>query len=46
MDIVGGHEVHPHSWPYMAAIWDKNLGVFCGGTLVEKQWVLTTAPCE
>ncbi|KAI1240109.1 hypothetical protein IHE44_0011558 [Lamprotornis superbus] len=40
MDIVGGYEVYPHSRPYMAAMRDKNLGVFCGGTLVEKQWVL------
>lgn len=44
MDIIGGH-VHPHSWPYMAAIQRKNL-TKCGGALVEKQWVLTAAHCE
>ncbi|KGL87346.1 Granzyme A, partial [Charadrius vociferus] len=45
MEIIGGHVVHPHSWPYMAAIQNENSTV-CGGALVENQWVLTAAHCE
>ncbi|NXY44795.1 GRAK protein, partial [Ceuthmochares aereus] len=45
VDIIGGHIVHPHSLPFMAAIQRKNLTV-CGGALVEEQWVLTAAHCE
>ncbi|NXT92741.1 GRAA protein, partial [Anhinga rufa] len=44
-NIIGGHVVHPHSWPFMAAIQKDNLTV-CGGALVKEQWVLTAAHCK
>jgi len=39
--IVGGIEAKPHSWPWMV----KMYGVGCGGTLIDRQWVLSAAHC-
>jgi len=39
--IVGGQEVKPHSWPWMA----KMYGVGCGATLLAPQWVVSAAHC-
>ncbi|NXN20740.1 GRAA protein, partial [Nycticryphes semicollaris] len=44
VEIIGGHVVCPHSWPFMAAIRRKN-STICGGALVDGQWVLTAAHC-
>nr|AAD30107.1 trypsinogen-like serine protease [Notothenia coriiceps] len=41
--IVGGYECSPHSRPYMASL---NYGYhFCGGVLINNQWVLSVAHC-
>ncbi|XP_034029906.1 trypsin-like [Thalassophryne amazonica] len=41
--IIGGEECVPHSRPYMASL---NYGYhFCGGVLINNQWVLSVAHC-
>ncbi|XP_049624089.1 granzyme A-like [Suncus etruscus] len=42
--IIGGHEVTPHSRPYMVLIKTDKKKI-CGGALIEKNWVLTAAHC-
>ena len=42
--IVGGNEAPKGAWPWQALITSRGFG-FCGGTLVDAQWVVTAAHC-
>ncbi|XP_028980647.2 granzyme B(G,H) [Esox lucius] len=44
-EIIGGHEVKPHSLPYTALLENFNSHLVCGGMLINRKWVLTAAHC-
>nr|AAO21124.1 elastase B [Danio rerio] len=46
--VVGGVDVRPNSWPWQISLQYKsgsNWYHTCGGSLIDKQWVLTAAHC-
>jgi secreted trypsin-like serine protease len=44
-DIVGGEEAKPGAWPWMVRLSAGSEHGHCGGTLIDKWWVLTAAHC-
>ncbi|KAL7860683.1 hypothetical protein AOLI_G00170320 [Acnodon oligacanthus] len=42
--IVGGQDASPGSWPWQVSL-QTNGGYFCGGSLINSNWVLTAAHC-
>jgi len=45
MRVVGGVEATPHSWPWMVSL-QRDGNHFCGGSLINPQWVLSAAHCS
>ncbi|XP_009920512.1 plasminogen [Haliaeetus albicilla] len=43
--IVAGCISHPHSWPWQISLRTRFGMHFCGGTLIDPQWVLTATHC-
>ncbi|XP_028454737.1 serine protease 33-like [Perca flavescens] len=42
--IVGGVNAPPGSWPWQVSLHNRN-GHFCGGSLINSQWILCAAHC-
>lgn len=44
--IVGGEVAYPGAWPWQAGFKrDANDILFCGGSLINKEWVVTASHC-
>ena len=42
---MGGTEAPVNSWPWQVMVTDENGDHFCGGSLVDRYWVVTAAHC-
>ncbi|CAL8070446.1 unnamed protein product [Orchesella dallaii] len=43
--IVGGTNAEINEFPWRTALYNEKMGVFCGGTIISPNWVLTAAHC-
>ncbi len=45
LNIVGGTEATPGEYPWQARVTPSGYTIYCGGSLIATQWVLTAAHC-
>ena len=43
--IVGGVEAIPNSWPWMVSLRNRRGRHYCGGSILNDRWIITTADC-
>ncbi|MEE6513438.1 hypothetical protein FKM82_021094 [Ascaphus truei] len=43
--IVNGEQAVPGSWPWQVSLQDRTGWHYCGGSLINAQWVVTAAHC-
>jgi len=43
--IIDGEHAKPHSWPWAAALMTFGKTVNCGGTLIDKRWLISAGHC-
>ncbi|XP_066266987.1 chymotrypsin B-like isoform X2 [Branchiostoma lanceolatum] len=44
--IVNGDDATPHSWPWQVSLQTSTDWHYCGGSLVNENWVVTAAHCD
>lgn len=42
--IVGGNETTIEEYPWQVSL-QESAGHFCGGSIIEREWILTAAHC-
>lgn len=44
--VVGGHAAAPHSWPWQVSLQRTRGRNYCGGSIINRNWIITAAHCN